>query len=110
MIYGSWAVWLVAVAVLKIMGLCSWWWALSPLWMPVLTIVGCGAIFLLISDVGVLLKSRRESKIHPSCENCLFRRAVEMINETRAEGEKTTCIGEKMGSPHGQVCQYWQKS
>ena len=109
LIYAGWAAWLVAGVVLKILGLCSWWWALSAVWFPLMGVISIGFVFMLTSDVGAWMKKREEAKILPSCENCLFRKAVDMINKDRPEGQKTTCIGERMGNPPGKVCDYWQK-
>lgn len=106
--YVIWAAWLVAGVVLKIMGLVDWWAATSALWFPLGAFFSISAVTMLIAEVGQRLKERRESKIPPSCENCLFGRVSAQVGRLNPDGD-VRCVGEKHGHKRGEICEYYSK-
>ena len=109
-VYACWILWVIACIILKIMG-ASWTIALSCVWFPLLFTVSMGAIIFAVSDIGSWLKKRQELKIPATCENCLFKKACDIVNNHKQDGEeKEVCMGEKFGAPivDGK-CAYYTK-
>jgi len=53
---GTMGVLTIVFIVLKLVGTItwSWWWVLSPLWLPITVVISCGAIGYLIFFVAIL--------------------------------------------------------
>ena len=104
-VYCIYGVWAIACIVLKIMGIISWWVALSPVWLPLaLALVLLGGIFL-FGDVAERLKIHAERKEPDSCANCLF-------GLTAKYSEDGKCLGEALNSDvvRGKVCKTYQRN
>ena len=109
--YICWGIWFLAGIVLKILGLCSWWFATSAIWFPLALAVSAMSIIFITADIVAYIKKRREARIPDECANCLFGKTTDLINKTRKEGEeKALCIGEKiLHAKRGEVCAYYQR-
>lgn len=109
--YIGWGLWLLAGIVLKILGLCSWWFATSAIWFPAALAVSAMGIVFITADIVAAFKKRQEARIPDECANCLFGRTADLINQTRGDdAERVQCIGEKIGNAkRGVVCEYYQR-
>ena len=99
-VYGGIATVLI---VLKIFGLVGWWVATSFIWFPIGVVLSISFLMALTADMGKWLKKRKESKIIPSCENCLFNHTKEVLKDEECLGEQNHA--EKKDGK----CPYWTK-
>lgn len=109
--YIIWGAWLLAGIVLKILGLCSWWFATSAVWLPAAVGVSAMVVIFATADFAAIAKKTQEARVPEECANCLFGRTADLINATRKEGEeRALCIGEKLANAtRGVVCEYYQR-
>lgn len=84
------------------------WLATSFVWLPCAMCVCMGVLAFLIGDIIAIREARKKGKNPPSCSNCIFGKATDLVNSTKKEGEPEVCLGEKHeGIKRGSVCQYY---
>lgn len=104
-VYCIWAVWAIACASLKIMGVISWWWALSPLWMPLAVVFSILLCVFVFSLIVTWREKRKEEKTPDSCATCLFGKTAKYSEDGKCLGE--ACDGDNIA--RGMLCKYYQR-
>lgn len=93
----------ILFVVMKILGWINWWAATAVVWFPLAVVLSLALAITITTDIGNLLKRRRESKIIPKCENCIFKSTQQMLNEEK-------CFGQKFGAEIvDEKCSYYSK-
>lgn len=94
---------IVLFVIMKIMGWINWLTATAVVWFPAAVVLALALVVAITNDVGNELKRRREEKIIPKCENCLFRATQKLTNQDK-------CFGEKFGAEIiDEKCSYYQR-
>lgn len=98
-VYALYGVWALTCILLKSFGIGSWWLATSFIWLPIAIILVVIMAVMITTDIAK--KQKDKNTPPPSCENCLFRKTMELSGDEQ-------CLGEKLGIPKKDgVCANW---
>ena len=96
----AYALWVLGVVVLKIVGIANWWVVFSPIWLPLGVFLSITLAIVVLSWLGDRAKAREPE----TCANCLWAKSAGLNPDDR-------CLGETLDDSNARPkkCKYYRK-